>query len=141
MSQPAQIGRRLGKDMKTLARICWVTAALYAVLGMSFGIYMAASGDHTLSPAHGHLNLVGWASIALYGTFYTLVPTAAESRLAGVQVILAEVGVIIMVPGIAMAIMNAGEGLAKAGATLVLLSALLFLIIVARSTGRATSGG
>ncbi|MBY8916241.1 hypothetical protein KUG85_12925 [Nitratireductor sp. L1-7-SE] len=126
--------------MNGLARVCWITAPLYAVLGMSFGIYMAASGDHTLAPAHGHLNLLGWVTIGLYGAFYTLVPQAAEGRLARLQVLLAQLGVIVTAPGIAFAILGMGEGLAKAGAVLILLGALLFLIIVVRATGRSAAG-
>lgn len=125
--------------MNILARICWVTAPVYALVGMAFGIWMSASGDHTLSPAHGHLNLLGWVSIALYGTFYTLVPQAAESRLARIQVLLAQVGVILIVPGIVMAIRGAGEGLAKVSSLIVLVSMLLFVWIAARRTGRKIS--
>ena len=116
-----------GAAMNGLARVCWITAPLYAVLGMVFGIYMSASGDHTFSPAHGHLNLLGWVTIALYGAFYTLVPEAAASRLAKLQVLLAQIGVIVIVPGIVFAISGTGEGLAKAGSVLILLAALLFL--------------
>lgn len=122
--------------MNGLARICWVTAPIYAVLGMTFGLVMAASGDHTLAPAHGHLNLLGWVTIALYGAFYTLVPHAAESRLARLQVLLAEIGVVTAVPGIAMAIMGMGEGLAKVGSLIILAAMLLFVFIVIRTVGQ-----
>ncbi|MCT7376494.1 hypothetical protein [Chelativorans salis] len=125
--------------MNGLARICWITAPIYALLGMAFGIWMSASGDHTLSPVHGHMNLLGWVSIALYGTFYTVMPAAAESRLAQIQVLLAQAGVILIVPGIAMAIQGAGEGLAKAGSVIVLLSMLLFVWVVASRIGRTAS--
>jgi len=123
--------------MNGLAKICWITAPIYAVLGMIFGVVMAASGDHTLAPAHGHLNLLGWAIIALYGTFYTLVPKAAESRVGKLQVLLAELGVLVIVPGIAMAVMGQGEGLAKAGSLLILAGMLLFAVTVMRSVGSA----
>ena len=125
--------------MNGLARICWITAPIYALIGMTFGIWMSASGDHTLAPAHAHLNLLGWVTIAVYGAFYTLAPRAAESRLAQIQVLLAQAGVILLVPGIVMAIRYASEGLAQAGSLLVLLSMLLFVWIVARETGRMTS--
>ncbi|EKF18750.1 hypothetical protein NA2_11220 [Nitratireductor pacificus pht-3B] len=119
-----------------MARICWVTAPIYAALGMILGLVMAASGDHTLAPAHGHLNLLGWVTIALYGAFYTLVPLAAESRLARLQVLLAEIGVVTAVPGIAMAIMGMGEGLAKVGSLIILAAMLLFVFIVIRTVGQ-----
>lgn len=125
--------------MNGLARVCWITAPIFAVLGMTFGLFMAASGDHTLAPAHGHLNLLGWVTIALYGTFYTLVPLAAESRLAKLQVLLAVAGVVVIVPGIAMAILGKGEGLAKVGSLIILGGMLLFVIVVVRASGRAAA--
>ena len=124
--------------MNGLAKICWITAPVYAVLGMIFGLVMAASGDHTLAPAHGHLNLLGWVTIALYGAFYTLAPRAAASRLARLQVLLAQIGVIATVPGIALAILGMGEGLAKIGSLIVLAGMVLFVVVVARvSAGSA----
>ena len=126
--------------MNSLARICWISAPVYALLGMSFGIRMAISGDYALAPAHAHLNLLGWVSIAVYGAFYTLIPNAAESMLAKLQVLLAEIGVIILVPGIAMAILRGSEPLAAIGSIIVLLSMLLFLIVVVRATSGARAG-
>lgn len=125
--------------MNGLARLCWITAPIYALLGMAFGIYMSASGDHTLSPAHGHLNLLGWVSIAIYATFYTVVPRAAASRLAKIQVLLAQVGVIMLIPGIILAIQGAGEGLAKTGSVILLLSIALFAWVAIRETNQAPS--
>lgn len=126
--------------MNGLARLCWISAPIYALLGMAFGIYMSASGDHTLSPAHGHLNLLGWVSIAIYATFYTVVPRAAASRLAKIQVLLAQVGVIMLIPGIILAIQGAGEGLAKTGSVILLLSITLFAWVAIRETNQAPSG-
>lgn len=121
--------------MNGLARICWITAPLYALAGMSYGIHMASSGDFTLAPAHAHLNLLGWVSIALYGTFYTVVPSASQSILAKVHVALAELGVIVLTPGIALAVLGKGEALAATGSIIVILSMLLFAIVVIRATG------
>lgn len=132
----ASRGDFLGTIMNTLARICWVTAPLYALAGMSFGIHMASSGDFSLAPAHAHLNLLGWVSIALYGTFYTIVPAASAAMLAKIQVALAEIGVIILTPGIALALLGKGEAVAATGSIIVLLSMLLFLVVVVRATGR-----
>jgi hypothetical protein len=38
---------------------------------MSGGILMAIAQDFTLAPAHAHLNLLGWVTMALYGLFVT----------------------------------------------------------------------
>lgn len=123
--------------MNTLSKTCWLGAAIYALLGMIFGIAMSASGDHTLAAAHGHLNLLGWASLALYGAFYSLYPQASTGLAARAQVVLAHLGVIVLTPGIALAILGQGEALAKVGSVLVLLSMAAFLAVVALQVRRA----
>lgn len=109
------------------------TATLYVTAGMIWGIVMAASGDHSLYPAHAHLNLVGWVTMALFGVYYHLVPRAAEHWLAKVHFIVATAGVVIMVPGIVMALQNDEETFAKIGSILTLLSMLIFVATVLRT--------
>lgn len=60
-------------------------AVVYVLLGVSLGIGMAASHDYTLRPVHAHLNLLGWASMALFGLWYRVAPAAADTRLAKVH--------------------------------------------------------
>ncbi|MGI3170205.1 hypothetical protein ACRARG_13725 [Pseudooceanicola sp. C21-150M6] len=122
--------------MKGLPFILFAVAAICAVIGMAWGIVMSASGDHTLSPAHAHLNLLGWVSLALFGTFYHLVPNAGASMIAKIQAAVAIAGVVLIVPGIAMAINQAGEALAKIGSLLTILSMVIFLIVLV-TKGRA----
>lgn len=119
--------------MTMLARSCWVSAALYALVGMGFGIWMAASGNHLYSSAHAHLNLLGWVSIALFGAYYTLFPQAAASTLAKVQLGCMHLGTILMFPGVILAINGAGEGLAKAGSLFAIISMVLFAFIAAKT--------
>ncbi|KPK04427.1 MAG: cytochrome c oxidase [Betaproteobacteria bacterium SG8_39] len=57
-------------------------AVVYAVLGVTLGIVMAGSHDFTFRPVHAHLNLLGWASMALFGLWYRSAPAAGETRLA-----------------------------------------------------------
>jgi cbb3-type cytochrome oxidase subunit 1 len=57
-------------------------AVVYLVIGVSLGVYMGATGNHTQHPTHAHLNLLGWASMALFGLFYQAFPASAETRLA-----------------------------------------------------------
>ncbi|RYZ95964.1 MAG: cytochrome-c oxidase [Moraxellaceae bacterium] len=60
-------------------------AVLYLIAGVSLGIFMAASHDHTMHPVHAHLNLLGWVTMALFAFFYRAWPEAAASRLAKVH--------------------------------------------------------
>ena len=55
---------------------------LYFVAGVAVGLGMAMSGITILRPVHVHLNLLGWASMMLFGLFYRAVPAAAETKLA-----------------------------------------------------------
>ena len=110
-------------------------AVLSALLGMLWGIQMAATHDHLLSPAHGHLNLVGWVSLAVFALYYHAVPVAAGSGLARLHLGVAVVGVALLVPGIALAILEVTEGLAIAGSFVTLASMLVFAVVLWR--GRA----
>ncbi|WP_246055234.1 cytochrome-c oxidase [Pseudalkalibacillus caeni] len=57
-------------------------AAVYFLFGVGMGITMEILQDHRLAGAHAHINLVGWASMALFGVMYVLFPKAGESILA-----------------------------------------------------------
>ncbi|PYB75325.1 hypothetical protein [Rhizobium wuzhouense] len=117
--------------MRGLAYFCIVSAAVYGLAGMAFGMVMAASHDHTLMTAHAHLNLMGWVSMAIYGLYYHSVPAAAETRLAKIHVGVTTLGLWIMIPGVAMAVLGMTEGPAIAGSLLTILGMLLFAARVA----------
>jgi peptidoglycan/LPS O-acetylase OafA/YrhL len=119
--------------MQPIPRLYFITAAVFALLGMIWGIVMSATMDHTLSPAHGHLNLIGFVMIAVFGTYYALVPKATEGRLAVIHYGLTVLTVIVMVPGIVLAINEDGEILAKLGSVLAVLTMLIFLYVVVRN--------
>jgi cbb3-type cytochrome oxidase subunit 1 len=114
----------------------FLTAAIYVTIGMIWGIHMSASGDHTLGPAHAHLNLIGWATMALFGIYYHLVPDAGEHVLAKAHFAIATAGLLLIVPGIVMAIQETGETFAKIGSVLTLLSMLVFVFTVIRNRER-----
>ncbi|WP_099864445.1 hypothetical protein [Pararhizobium haloflavum] len=122
--------------MRGISYWFFLSAALYVAAGMIFGLYMAISHDHTLSPAHGHLNLVGWVTMAIFGIFYHLVPHAAQGMLPRVHFVLATVGLWLMVPGIALAIRGTTEALAALGSIATFVSMVLFLVVVVRSHRR-----
>ncbi len=118
-------------------------AAIYALIGMAWGIYMAASQDHATHPGHAHLLLLGWVSMALYGIVYRLYPKAAEGKLPVIHFWLANLGIILMAPGIALVIVGKaaiGEPMAIAGSLLTIVSMVLFLIAVFRGTSASASG-
>ncbi len=118
--------------MKNTATVFFATGAVFALVGMVWGIQMSATHDHTLSPAHGHLNLIGFVAMSVFGTFYALSPRAAESRLALLHYALTVATVLVLVPGIVLAITETSEALAKAGSVLAVASMALFAFVVIR---------
>jgi hypothetical protein len=112
--------------MRGISYLFVVTASIYAILGMAWGIQMSATEDHTLSPAHGHLNLIGWVSMMIYGFYYHLVSAAATTMLAKIHFALATASILLLAPGIAMVLQGGSPMLAQIGSILILVSALIF---------------
>ena len=79
----------------------FAVAPLYVLIGMGTGIFMGATDNFTLAPAHAHLNLIGWVTMALYGTFYGLAREAPK-KLAWATFWLNNVGVALMFPSLGM---------------------------------------
>jgi hypothetical protein len=71
-------------------------AAVYFVVGIALGIYMASTSNYTLVPVHAHVNLLGWLSLAVAGILYRLWPEAAATRLAKAHFVLYNAGIPIM---------------------------------------------
>ena len=125
--------------MRDIAFVFFLAAVLCVTGGMIWGLQMAASNDHSMVGAHAHLNLVGWATMALFGLYYRVTPQAARGWLPRVHAALAIPGVLVMVPGIAIATTGGSPGLAIAGSFLTFGSMAVFLFTVIRH-GFGTSG-
>ena len=119
--------------MNRTANTFFLTGAIFAVIGMAWGIQMSATHDHTLSPAHAHLNLLGFLVMAVYGTFYALDPMSAESGLAKAHYLLALVATLVIAPGIAIAISTENPLLAQIGSILTIAAMLLFVWVIFRA--------
>ncbi len=127
-----------------LSNICLIVAALMALTGMAMGIYMGTAQDFTLAPAHAHLNLVGWVTMAIYGLYHRS-NTASARRLRWVQVILGGLGAPAMAGGLALLLTSPtgselhsrGEASIIVGSLLAMLSMLLFVVIVISDLIRA----
>jgi cbb3-type cytochrome oxidase subunit 1 len=118
--------------MRGISYWFYLVAALSVTFGMVWGIVMAISHDHTLSPAHAHLNLVGWVTMGLFGIYYHLVPESGARRLAKIHFAVATLGLVLLAPGIAIAILYDIEGFAAIGSLVTLASMLIFLFTVVR---------
>lgn len=109
-------------------------AVALVVVGMTWGIIMAASGDHSTMPAHAHLNLLGWVSLFLMGIFYHLHPRIDATRLARTQVMVWIAAVIVQAIGVGLvhAGREIGDPIAAVSSIAVLGDMLLFGYIVFR---------
>lgn len=76
-------------------------AALCGLTGMVWGMHMGATQNFTMAPAHAHLNLLGWVTLAIMGGFYMLAGERASLRLAWINLALSASGVIIVTPMLA----------------------------------------
>lgn len=112
-------------------------AALSLVTGVSMGVYMAASHDFQLMPVHAHINLVGWASLALFGLIYRAFPELGRNRLARLHLLLAGPAAILLPAGIALALLAGFPWLAMVSALLWLAGCLVFLVqVIGLAMGR-----
>lgn len=55
--------------MPRVSAAFFAMGVVYLLLGMSWGMHMGASEDFAMAPAHAHLNLLGWVTMAIYGHF------------------------------------------------------------------------
>lgn len=84
----------------------FLTAVIYGLVGLSLGIFMGASGDHTLSPVHAHTNLVGWVSLAIMGGFHALPGAMTSPRLAWTTFGCLNTGILLALPTLAQTLLT-----------------------------------
>lgn len=79
-----------------IARLFMGIGSLYIIVGVSIGAYMGGSGDHSLSPVHAHINLLGFVLMMLFGIFYHIFPGAAATTLARLHFWLHQIGTFVL---------------------------------------------
>lgn len=79
------------------AGVPWLKlAVVYLIVGVALGIAMGASEDFTLRPVHAHINLLGWATMALAGLIYSVFPAAGTGKLARIHFWLTNISLPVM---------------------------------------------
>jgi hypothetical protein len=111
-------------------------ATVLLIAGVTLGIVMASTHDYQLRPVHAHINLVGWASLALFGLVYRAYPSLAANRLAKLHILLAAPAALLLPPGIALAVLAGAEGLAITASFLWLAACVVFFIQLLSLVGR-----
>lgn len=112
-------------------------ATILLTCGAVLGIVMGTREDFTLVPVHAHLNLAGWASLALFGLTYRAYPELAATNLARYHFIVSATGSVLLPIGIGLAVLRNSPGLAILASLLWLLGVLMFLAQLVRLIGRS----
>ena len=112
-------------------------SAVYMVIGLSLGLAMGISGNFSLTSVHAHIALLGWATMAITGIVYLVMPNCACSRLATLHFWGHNLGLPVMVGGLAIKdyVRTNMEPVIGAGSTLVLVSLVLFAVNLLRNGG------
>ncbi len=116
--------------------LAWLKmAVVYFVIGISLGVFMGATHDHTLRSVHAHINLLGWASMALIGFFHLHFGARLGARLAQVQFWLHQVGAAVLLVVLPLVILGnaALDPVVGIASIVVWVSVLLFAVNVFRS--------
>jgi hypothetical protein len=107
----------------------------YGALGMSLGIHMAASQNHSQAITHAHLLLVGFLLSIIYAIIYRLWLDNPQKLLSRIQFFVHHIGVFMMVPGLYL--LYGGhvghetlEPLLASSSVLVLVSLLLMMVLL-----------
>jgi hypothetical protein len=110
--------------------------ALSALVGMALGVWMGANQDFVLRPVHAHINLLGFASMMLFGLFYRAFPSAGRGWLPMGHFILSVIGFLILMPSLTLMLLARPLFIPGMIASEIMLvaSMALFVIIVFKAT-------
>ena len=113
-------------------RMFLILAIVCLLVGISLGIYMGVREDFQLAPVHGHINLVGWVSLALFAVIYRVYPELSTSRLSRLHFWLAAPSAPMLPIGIYLAMLHQAPTLAIVASLGWLSGTLIFFVAVLR---------
>jgi hypothetical protein len=125
--------------MPRVSAAFFLTGGLFVLTGMIWGIYMGAAENFQLAPAHAHLNLLGWVTMALYGSFYAFTAKTMSVKLAWTNYIVSALGVLVMIPSLAAFLTTSNQALIPVmavGELLTVSGLVIFLISATREAMR-----
>lgn len=110
--------------------------ALSALVGMSLGVWMGANENFVLRPVHAHINLLGFASMMLFGLFYRAFPAAGRGWLPMAHFALSVLGFLILMPSLTLMLLAKPLFMPGMIASEIMLvtSMALFVVIVFKAT-------
>jgi cbb3-type cytochrome oxidase subunit 1 len=113
--------------MKNIDRWFILIGLLYGIFGFSFGIWVGINQRFEQAHLHAHINLIGFASMVLFGLLYRAFPALATNKLAAPHFIVYNLGAIVFLAGIPLAQGGQAIALAAGGSLTVLAGMLIFL--------------
>ncbi|MCD7059652.1 hypothetical protein [Pelagibacterium xiamenense] len=118
--------------MPKISHLYFQTGIIFLIIGIGMGLQMAISGVHNVTGAHAHLNLLGWVTSALFGTYYALNPAKAAGRIPMIQYGVYTLGVAVMIVGLYFLLQGnlAFEPLVQIGPLVAFAGVLLFAYVV-----------
>lgn len=128
--------------MPQVAQLYFKTAVVFFVVGILMGLQMSISGQHNVTGAHAHTNLLGWVTMALFGGYFALNPAKARMRLAMIQYGVYTLAVAVMAPSLYFMLQGnaAMEPLVAISSFVALAGVLLFGYIVFARAQPETAG-
>lgn len=128
----------------SLDRRYLVWSLCYAVAGMTLGIYMAASQNHSELVTHAHVLLIGFVVSFLYGLIHKLWLRQPPRAIANFQFLLHQAAALTVSVGLFLMFGNyvsatSAEPVLSVGSIGVLVAMLLMLFMVLKSS--AADGG
>ena len=126
--------------MPRVSAAFFATGVLCIFAGGAIGIFMARTGHTDLVALHVHLNLVGWATMALCGTFYALTEKTMIVRLAWINYVVFLAALLLTFPAFATILIRGGshtlEMILQAGNGMTALGMVIFAFSVFRELFR-----
>ena len=93
--------KEIANDAANGVGVLWLRiAVVYLAVGIGLGLFMGMTHLFQYHAAHAHLNLLGWATMALAGIFYHLFPALAASPLQRVHFWLHNLGLPVLMIGL-----------------------------------------
>ena len=79
-----------------VSRYFILAGAVYLIIGVCFGIYMASAAKYSFAPVHAHINLLGFTLMTVFGILSRVFPETGLSRLARIHFWLHLGGTVVM---------------------------------------------
>lgn len=129
--------------MPRVSAAFFAIGVVYVLAGMFWGMHMGEANDFVMAPAHAHLNLLGWVTMGLYGTFYALTQKTMSHKLAWTNFAISALGVAVMIPFLALFLAGGNDSKyipgIVVGEVLTVLGMLTFGVSVVREVLRKTT--